>query len=215
MILVQITGGLGNQMFQYALICALKKTYPSQEIKVDITDYELVHAHTGYCLEKYFQISLPVASVKEIEQICYIPTMLKRPEIEQGLKRIWKILQYRLVVRKNSEKRPFTVTDYEFNAFNSSVFSLNTEYDWYLKGYWQNKLYFSSLIPELKKIFQFKRLLNQHDQEIAKRMQIEEAVFIHIRRGDYVNTVFDLCNMSYYLKAKKEIEKRIKTPGTL
>mgnify|MGYP006921206663 CR=1 FL=1 len=34
--IVKIIGGLGNQMFQYALYLSLKKKYPKEKIKIDI-----------------------------------------------------------------------------------------------------------------------------------------------------------------------------------
>lgn len=212
MIIVQITGGLGNQMFQYALICALKTVYPNQEIKADITDYALVHAHTGYSLEKYFQISLPIASNEEINQVSYVPVHLRRPDMGHGLKRTLKMLRYRFALKKQNAKKQFTISDYEFNIYNSSVFSLDTKYDWYLKGYWQNRAYFSDIISELRQLFQFRRPLEQRDHYIAKEMQEKESVFVHVRRGDYVDSGFDLCDKNYYLAAKKEIQKRVKNP---
>ena len=73
-----ISGGLGNQMFQYAPICALKKTYPDVLIKADITDYKKrIIRIRDLVLEKYFNIQIPVADKKRNKKKCiWLRTLL-------------------------------------------------------------------------------------------------------------------------------------------
>ena len=54
MIIVKVTGGLGNQMFQYAMYKSLEKK--GKHVKLDSTSYYNVKKeHNGYELERVFE----------------------------------------------------------------------------------------------------------------------------------------------------------------
>lgn len=65
MIIVNIIGGLGNQMFQYAFYKALLAK--GIEAKVDISGFKDYKVHNGYELERIFNIN----PVKATMQECY------------------------------------------------------------------------------------------------------------------------------------------------
>ena len=67
--IVWIDGGLGNQMFQYAL--ALKLESLGCEVKIDVTKYAEHHVHNDFELDKVFGIDCPFASVREIRSLGY------------------------------------------------------------------------------------------------------------------------------------------------
>ena len=67
--IVEITGGLGNQMFQYAFGKYLNKIYPEDIIKYDLRYYSTNNAIRGYELEKVFGIILDEASDNEVRII--------------------------------------------------------------------------------------------------------------------------------------------------
>ena len=58
--IVNVIGGLGNQMFQYAFAVALKKANPGETIYIDthhfnylfVKKYRTSNLHNGYELEK-------------------------------------------------------------------------------------------------------------------------------------------------------------------
>ena len=68
MIIVRVSSGLGNQMYQYALLCSLKKIYKDVEIKIDINDYKRNKLHTGYILDKIFEIKEEIANEEECSE---------------------------------------------------------------------------------------------------------------------------------------------------
>lgn len=212
MIIVRISGGLGNQMFQYALICALKKKYLNTEIKADISDYKKVHAHTGYSLHRYFSIDIPIATKKEVDQISYIPCDFMRPELKTGIQGIFYKLGYKFYHKQREYLKPFNISDYVFNIYNPEVFQLNPDRHWYLNGYWQNMMYFTSIDQDFHSIFKFTRNFSNVDAGIIEEMKRQNSVSVHVRRGDYVSSDFDICNKSYYLNAKRIIEDRIESP---
>lgn len=51
-------GGLGNQMFQYAFVLALRNK--GHRVEVDTSIYNRYHSHNGYELEKVFGIKEPI-----------------------------------------------------------------------------------------------------------------------------------------------------------
>ena len=55
MIIVMMTSGLGNQMYQYSMYKLLSLTYPDTEIKADITRFRLYSAHQGFELKRIFE----------------------------------------------------------------------------------------------------------------------------------------------------------------
>ncbi len=63
MILIKLTGGLGNQMFQYAFAKSLQNF--GYEVKLDISSFETYTLHGGFQLNSY-HITLPIASKTEI-----------------------------------------------------------------------------------------------------------------------------------------------------
>ena len=54
MIIVRFSGGLGNQIYQYALLRKIQLRYPDVRIKMDLSFYKRMHIHNGYELEKLF-----------------------------------------------------------------------------------------------------------------------------------------------------------------
>ena len=71
MIIVMMTSGLGNQMYQYSMYKLLSLTYPDTEIKADITRFRLYSAHQGFELKRIFEhpgspFHLEIADNREI-----------------------------------------------------------------------------------------------------------------------------------------------------
>ena len=55
MIIVRFSGGLGNQIYQYALLRKIQLRYPDVRIKMDLSFYKRMHIHNGYELEIYLE----------------------------------------------------------------------------------------------------------------------------------------------------------------
>lgn len=212
MIIVRISAGLGNQMFQYMLVCALKERYPNETIKIDISDYAYVHAHTGYSLEKYFDIELEKADIAQVNQLRYIPVELSRVDMEKNRLRKWiNGIRYKLALRQRKHLKKWNIQDGGFNIFRPEVFDLLPG-DWYLNGYWQNPAYYQALERNISEYFPFKREMNEADRALSQRIGAAESVFVHVRRGDYVGSAFALCDEEYYRRAKEVIEQHVTNP---
>src|SRR3712207_8828390 len=69
--IVKVLGGLGNQMFQYALYIALKENFPKEQVYIDISSYNGYALHNGFELKTVFSISLNQAPRKAIASAGY------------------------------------------------------------------------------------------------------------------------------------------------
>ena len=64
---VIITGGLGNQMFQYAMVLALR--YRGYTVRLDTSYYDFFQIHNGYELERVFGIRENMTSRKGLHML--------------------------------------------------------------------------------------------------------------------------------------------------
>ena len=72
--IVNIIGGLGNQMFQYAFAYALHMRNPEEQVLIDTSMFRGYHLHNGFELERLFGLRLPVAGKEDLCRVTrYIP----------------------------------------------------------------------------------------------------------------------------------------------
>ncbi len=79
----------------------------------------------------------------------------------------------------------------------------------YVRGYYENSRYFEGCEDELRELFSFG--LELAEEEKALKQQMEEspnACSVHIRKGDYVGTYFDICSDAYYLRSMEMVHSR-------
>ena len=197
MIIAKLIGGLGNQLFQYALARYLADAH-NTELKIDTSAFE------EYKLHKYslwaFNIIENFASKQEIMKMTkYNPGILQ--------KTIAKI------VRK---KRPFSGY-IEEKVFNFDPAILKAPADVLLFGYWQSEKYFKNISDILMKEFMVKFPQQDKDKEIASYILSCNAVSLHIRRTDYVSNIktnnnHGVCDLSYYNKCIEKIHLLVDNP---
>jgi hypothetical protein len=196
MILVELNGGIGNQMFQYAAAKSLALHHDTI-LKLDITPASR-KTMPDELKQRPFELhyfSLPdaIASPSEIESF-----IKKNPLEKLGEKA--KPNHKRKIYRE-----PFFHYDNHFFKAGESV---------YLKGLWQSEKYFKKFEKEIRALFTFKR---DPDLFVTKAIQQENSVSIHIRRGDYLakvsQEVLGVLPISYYQQAIEVIKSR--EPGSM
>lgn len=85
----------------------------------------------------------------------------------------------------------------------------------HLTGTLQSYKNFQKELPEILKSFQFRPITDEANQKIALRIQQENSVSIHIRRGDYLvyqNKYPNLSHSSYYQNAVNYIINYVQSP---
>jgi len=195
MVIVKLKGGLGNQMFQYALGRSLSLKYQT-DLKLDLSFFNLnikKITKRDYNLN-VFNIKTELAGQKEIPLLNRI--------IGRGLLGfiLGKILKYIPVLNKGLERG--------FN-FNENIMSLGP--DVYLDGYWQSYKYFSDFEDEIKKDFTFKNNFSEKVIELSGEIKSSNSLCVHVRRGDYLkNNIHESLSKDYYLKGFEEVNLKQK-----
>lgn len=196
--IIRMTGGLGNQMFQYALYLRLKAQ--GKEVKLDDrTEYEKEDARP--ILLWAFGIDYPKASRDEIN------------ELTDGFMKFSHRLRRKLSGRKSKE--------YHEKSCNFDKQILIRE-PAYLTGYFQSEKYFDEVNEQVRETFQFSDKiwssvsaeLTEKIREYQKKIEKETAVSVHIRRGDYLDNqeVYGgICTDEYYRKAIAIVEEKFPT----
>ena len=109
---------------------------------------------------------------------------------------------------------PFHRSD-EKNLFYFDEKLLKAHFNEYWTGYFQNEKYFLPVEKEVRKSFEFPDFNKNEtvNKKIAKHIkQCENPVFIHLRRGDYVDLNGWILGNDYYINAVKYIKKHVKNP---
>ncbi len=219
MLIVRFTGGLGNQMFQYAIMVMLRELFPREKICADLTRYDLMQEHGGFDLIKYFNVEMEVVDnfmLRKIAPMNYWCRCLQAKWILRllSVRRVEKINE---VFEKKYENIAI-IPDYSATNFNKDVFSLNGEKNniWHYKGNWINPQYWKGHEQQIYDSFSFKEnLLSGKDIDLIHRMEEEESVAVHIRKGDYTGKyLYDICDEKYYTNAI-EIIREIKKDKNL
>lgn len=182
--IVNIIGGLGNQMFIYATYLSLKKLHPTETIKICIKSFNGYHLHNGYEINKIFNTNDITANLGDLAKVAY-------PFYNY---RTWQIMTHLLPMRdcmvKCTEHTPFN--------FDDILRSSSCYYD----GYWQNEKYFLNAREEILKTFQFPSFRNKLNMDLTNKIQVTNSVACHIRRGDYLKDKrWNVCAIEYYRKA--------------
>ncbi len=191
MIVVKITGGLGNQLFQYAvgLAVAMHHHVP---LKLDITTYETYKLHNGYRLNQ-FNIEAEIATPAEIASLKGANNILCRALRKAGL------------VKGKTYYAEKQRTIYDANVF--------AEQSRYLDGYWQNEQYFLTIRETLLKELSPKVALSPQAQKHLPQIAKANAVSIHVRRGDYLkHPEIGVLDVDYYKKAVEYIMATVESP---
>ncbi|MEK7575016.1 MAG: alpha-1,2-fucosyltransferase [Patescibacteria group bacterium] len=188
MIIVKLQGGLGNQMFQYALGRNLSLIH-NVPFKIDYSYLKTSNQSNRSFKLDGFQIRTEEATQKEVTSYT-------------GLNQ--KILDR---FRTSSNKKHIKES---FHGFNEYVLRRG---DGYFDGHWnmQSEKYFHPNETAIRKDFQLTKPFGADAQKIAETIAKEPAsVSLHIRRGDYVSIskvseVHGVLPLSYYETACEKI----------
>jgi len=193
MVIVKLMGGMGNQMFQYALY----QSYLDQgvEAKLDIFKFrhidEIRQCFLGY---DCFDLKYELCTRKEARQYALGTGMVAR------------------VLMKVFGDRKTHVYEKEEYTYDATILKLRNAY---VDGFWQSWKYFESVKDKIPLIYRFKNKLTGKAGEYQEKILESNSVAVHIRKGDYVkleNVYGNICTEAYYRAAMKETEVRVDRP---
>lgn len=188
--IVNILGGLGNQMFEYAMYLALKDAHPQEEIRCCTRSFRGYGLHNGYELERIFGIKVKEASLWQLAKLAY-PFWNYRS---------WQVMHHCLPKRKSmSRSLPQIPFNQKEVKREDSVF-----YD----GYWQNEDYFKHVRQNILAAFEFPKMEDEHNKKLGKMLKSANSVSCHVRRGDYLKDPnMCVCTPDYYALAVKKMNE--------
>jgi len=199
LIILHLSGGLGNQMFQYAFGRA-NATRLGAELKYELTNPTLT-IHNGFELERIFNIQASEATQADMKFVL-------------GLQRYALI---RKLIKASGLQKLFNSFIVQEPHFHFSPQMLRLQDHSYVNGYWQSEKYFSEVENEIRADFSFKLPLSQMNADIAERIGNLNSVSLHVRRNDFannakINATHGLCPLDYYQSAIQYIAERIEKP---
>jgi hypothetical protein len=200
MVAVELIGGLGNQMFQYATAKALS-LHRNEALLLDSRLFDNYKLHS-YSL-KHFNIDASVVKNDVPLKDRSIPKKI----IDKLLEKADALTLHNRIFKNYQEKELL---------FDENLFKTNKK-NIYLKGYFQSEKYFLKYQDEIRKDFE---IVTPHKKETADMLKIitaENSVSIHIRRGDYIsnpnaNAVHGTCNLEYYHRAIEIMREKVNNP---
>lgn len=186
--IVNIIGGLGNQMFQYAFLIALHES-TMQDSYYDASLFKTYPLHNGFELNKCFNITLKQAEVTDIKRLSYYTTSY-----------FW------FRVLKRIHRRRTQLFEPAHSEYTPSL--LASPEDKYYIGIWQDHRYFDAYKDLIKKEFSWKQILDDNNLHYYNIFRSQLTVSIHIRRGDYLNDwrYKDICELDYYQRSIEKVK---------
>ncbi len=200
MIVSRLMGGHSNQLFQYAIGRQLAERH-NTNLLLDVTWFkEAVDVDTPRNFE--LDVYPLVAKTTNLRGFRIIDP--RQPE--NGKLRLLHKLQPSKSLQKYYEPGL---------GYNEAV--LNLPDNSYLEGFWQNEKYFKKIRSQLLKELEPTTPLNKPGQQLLAKIKGSESVWLHIRRGDYVNNkntqaFHGLKDLAYYQKALELLVKKLPQP---
>ena len=206
MVIVQLAGGLGNQMFQYALYLQLKAL--GREVKIDDV--------SGFAQDP-----------QRIPALAPFGISYDRPSREEMVKMLdssmmpWQRLRRKLFGR---HKKSY------FEGSKLFIPEVLTWDDIYLEGYWQTEKYFQPVEGQVRDVYDTDRLMaylkrsgcwgaggerrtRKMAQDYLDEINSTCSVSLHVRRGDYLTPENQklyggICTDAYYIEGIRQMRER-------
>ncbi len=190
--IVRLSGGIGNQMFQYAFGERLRHDTGAQVI------YFPRVAHMNFRLHQF-------TGVENLYLGWWHPEILFRyvlPKVSNNyFGRIKKVLPRPMDIL--SDDGSYAFEQEMLRPSRSSLYS----------GYWQNYNYVQPIEKHLRKQFIFSNKVIDKYKKFDSYFATTNTVSLHVRRGDYVRSKdIDSCNQAYYRRAMSMMADAIDRP---
>jgi Glycosyl transferase family 11 len=185
-IVTRLTGGLGNQMFQFAAgyALSLRRGVP---LELDISSYERDELRI-YELVSY-ELPAKLAAPATLQRI---------PRKARGLEKLVQHFGSRAIDTIPLYREPHF-------EFDPKVLDLPAPHA--LQGYWQSERYFADVSGKVRLAFTPTLPLEPENASVMEAIrQAAMPVSLHVRRGDYVSdasasAIHGTCSLDYYRTA--------------
>jgi hypothetical protein len=190
MTIVKLLGGLGNQMFQYALgrQLSIKNKEPLVLYLSDLLKRDSIN----YTLREF---ELDVFDIKYADKI-----------LPGELRSFKERFTFKYLTKKINENG---------HRFNPRVLDLKRNI--YLNGYWQNEKYFKGIEDVIRQDFTLKANVLSDNESLIRKISSFNSVSVHFRLGDYLSdpvakNFHGNLEWDYYKKAIVKITELLASP---
>lgn len=185
-IAIRLSGGLGNQMFQYAfgLAVSWKKNC---RLLIDFSNLDNEHI---LATRRTFELGVFIDKFEELKLSFLIKKILSS--------------RFKNFLYRENIFGPTIRFEKKFD-FEKDLIEMKPPVLYI--GYFQSPIYFEKYQKRIKQTFQFNgSLLSKYHQKVLEQIQERNSVGIHIRRGDYVtnkkaNAFHGVLKVDYYNRA--------------
>ncbi len=195
MVIVRLTGGLGNQMFQYAAGRALADRLGA-ELLLDTRAFEHVLARQAYTRRAYalspFKLRAKLATPADLKD--------------------WPVWVVEIGMRLRLIRPLFRRWHFE-DAITYDPRVRTLQEPVCLVGYWQSERYFIDSADRIRADFALLQPLSDANARLLETARSASSVGLHVRRGDFVSLpdaaqVHGLCSIDYYRRAISLVRNR-------
>lgn len=188
MVIVRLTGGVGNQMFQYAAGRALADRLGA-ELLLDTRALEHALAFQAYTRRAYalspFKLRAKLATAADLNN--------------------WPVWVVEIGMRLPLVRRLFRRWHFESAiTYDPSIPTLHEPVC--LVGYWQSERYFIDIADRIRADFTLRQPLAGANARLLELARSDRSVGLHVRRGDFISLndaaqIHGLCSVDYYRRA--------------
>lgn len=197
-IFLHCTGGLGNQLFQYALGRSLAIRNGGEVV---IDPWEVRRGRSRPLVLDKFRIQARLVTPLE-----YALCRVVESQHLQPLARI---------MRACAPRRFPGVLRRRWHGFDASVLEIHKSV--FIEGWFQSELYFREFGEQMRDELQLREAPSEANQRWLEQINSAEAVCVHVRRGDYLTNAsvrerIGVCGLEYYRSAIDYVRQRVSSP---
>lgn len=208
MIYVRITGGLGNQLFEYAAARYLQLKQKDTELVLDTSEYNCNRLRKfslgQFKIAKYKRQNIDRPS--QYNKNWHVIVLYKVIDLVNKQNNI-----HQKVVIEKLLKYPLQIFGIMKNGFSNDLYSkaLLRNKDIYMSGYFQSEDFFPGLRKALMNELQIKSNIIEEKQKFLNKIKDSNSVCVHVRLGDYrKNSLHMVCTKMYYIRAINMMKKK-------
>jgi len=195
-IIIKLGGGLGNQLFQYALGRSLALT-KGKEVKFDLSWFEIYKERVPKL--NHFNTAVEIATKRETKKVKKYGRKFGR----------FAFLYNLFFINESIYIKP---KDF---GFNPEIFDIRKSV--YLDGIWHSEKYFKNIENIIRQKITLKETPGKYFKQMEEKMNTTNSVSLHIRHGDYLTMqkaidIIGVCPIDYYYKAVEKISSKKANP---
>lgn len=205
MVIIEVAGGLGNQLQQYALY--RKFVSMGVEARLDVSWFDKVQMMEKERTKGKSETAVVTKRELELRHFDRLAFETCNKEDKE------KLIGSDGITGKIRRKCfPFTVHWFhESKMYHPEILEFD---NMYLSGYFACEKYYVDILYDLREKIRFAKSSNPLNEQMAQKMKSCQAVSVHIRRGDYLKpenaAMFgNICTDAYYEKAMEIVRQQV------